>query len=569
MVIDVDSLCMGCMDLKKDGACPNPASCGWSGQTDVESFPRLPPKTVLEKRYVLGRALGQGGFGITYLSGDLQDYRKLALKEYFPSSFAQRNADRRTVTHAGAGNREPYQYGLEKFEEESKTLLKFQHNTNIVSVVRFFKTNGTGYIVMEFLDGETLLEFLKRQPDQKISFNDARLILSPIMEALKEVHKAGIAHRDVSPDNIFLCKSGPIKLLDFGAARLALRDQTKSQQLILKPGYTPEEQYRGTGAPGPWTDVYSLAATMYRCITGQVPPDALDRLNEDKLVPPGRLAKLPRRAERALLKALSVRANARQQTMEEFQQDLSVTDPLPPQNRDLGSFAIWFTLAGALMFSGTLLSRQGGGWLYWVGLVPAAVALFRVFRPFDHTEAASRDPVLKLIFGFLALLGILLTHVHPMGVVVLIASALAGRAVIVRREQPEAPRPRSVEALRARLPQTTKLGLQCIRGDLAGNTLELESQPIVFGRLPERANVVIPSQHISGAHTRLTPEAGAGRVWVEDLDSRNGTYIWRAGSPPVWVRIHRREALVKGDRFYLCDEQLAMFEVVDVGTLTS
>ncbi len=204
----------------------------------------------------------QGGFGITYLAADLREYRKLDLKEYFPSSFATRDADRHTVTYAGPGNRAPYQYGLKKFEEEGQTLQKFQHHLNIISVITSFKANGTGYIVMEYLDGTNLLAYLKRQTAGKISFEEALRILTPIMDALREVHRAGVIHRDVSPDNIYLCRSGRIKLLDFGAARLALRDQTQSQQLILKPGYTPEEQYRNSGVAGPFTDVYSLAATM-------------------------------------------------------------------------------------------------------------------------------------------------------------------------------------------------------------------------------------------------------------------------------------------------------------------
>lgn len=560
MVVAAESLCMGCMDLKRSGLCPNPDTCGWTDAPERPSFPQLPPHTILQDRYILGRVLGQGGFGITYLGADLQDYRKLALKEYFPTSFATRNTDRRTVTYAGPGNREPYQYGLRKFEQEGITLQKFQGHANIVTVIRSFKANGTGYLVMEYLDGITLQDYLKRQPDGKISFEEALLLLTPIMDALREVHGAGITHRDISPDNIHVCKSGRIKLLDFGAARLALRDQTQSQQLILKPGYTPEEQYRSSGIAGPSTDIYSLAATMYKCITGVVPPEATERLSEDHLVPPGRVAKLPARAERALLKALAVRARDRFSTVDEFQRNLGgsrpaakiAAEPAASNSRMLPVFLLWWLIASVFMVFGSVWRAGAGFGLFWIGLIPAGLALRAAVK--TRREAPvnpdGNDPGLWVLFWIVSLSGILLISINLVGAALLALSALLARIVMARVALPE---------VKIQLPS---LGLRCLNGELAGNTLEVAGAAIVIGRLADRANVVVPLPQISGAHTRLWRDAKTGLLWIEDLHSRNGTYVKKGGGAAGWVRIGGREALCEGDEFYLGGEDLAMFEVV-------
>jgi hypothetical protein len=553
MNVVADSLCMGCMDPKRGGLCPNPNTCGWREGTEAWSFPQLPPRTFLENRYVLGRVLGQGGFGITYLAADLREYRKLALKEYFPSSFATRTNDRQTVTYAGPGNRAPYQYGLTRFEEEGRTLQKFQDHLNIVSVITSFKANGTGYIVMEYLDGTTLLTHLKRRRDGKMSFAEALGILTPIMDALREVHRAGVIHRDISPDNIHLCRSGRIKLLDFGAARLALRDQTQSQQLILKPGYTPEEQYRSAGVAGPYTDIYSLAATMYRCITGLVPPEAPERLSEDLLQPPSQLGSLPAGAERVLMKALAVRAKDRYQTVEDFQREItpSASSPINSNDEIVASFVLRWTIGGVLMLAGSLLRLKGAFWIFGVGLIPFGASLHSI----AGLRRANAKPVPGwwLLFGLFALLGIVLTGFNPLGVAFLIANIFVARALGAKLSEHEA-----ASAQR-------RFGLRCTNGELAGNKLELGSAPIVIGRVPDLSNVVIPLPQVSGAHVRVWTDRAIDGVWIEDLKSRNGTYIRRSSPDSGWVKIQGRESLVVGDRFCICGEELATFEIESSG----
>jgi hypothetical protein len=531
------------MDLKQGGRCPNPQECGWKDQTDTRFFPQLAPHTLLDSRYVLGRVLGQGGFGITYIAAELGEYRKLAIKEYFPSSFATRTADRRTVVYAGPGNREPYQYGLKKFEEEAETLQRFQNYPSIVSVLRSFKANGTAYIVMEYLEGTTLLSHLGRQPGGVIPFADALQIFTPIMDALRETHRARMIHRDVSPDNVFLCRSGRIKLLDFGAARVAFGDQTQSQQLILKPGYTPEEQYRSTGVAGPYTDVYSLGATIYRSITGQPPPEAPERLSDDRMKPPSHYTVLPSRADKALMKALAVRAKDRYQSIDDFQADvrgISIQKPKPrplPGTRLVNAFTAWWTVASALMLAGSALRRDDPTWLFWVGLIPAFIGL------------AYMAPVIRsgggrsVVFVMFALFSVVLTGATPYGAVLLVAPVFAAQLT---------GRPANVPR-----PARAQFALRCMNGDLAGTVLELGAASIVIGRVPDQSNVVIPMPQISGKHARVWVD---GSLWIEDLDSRNGTFLKRSGAVG-WTKISGRQQLAKGDRFYLCGEELATFVV--------
>jgi serine/threonine protein kinase len=159
------------------------------------------------------------------------------------------------------------------------------NHTNIVTVLDYFKANGTAYLVMNYLEGVTLKEYLLGSRTA-LTFGKIMEIMVPVMDALKGVHAAGILHRDVSPDNIFLTRDKKVVLIDFGAARHAMVAKKSGLSVILKLGYAPEEQYRSKGEQGPWTDVYAVAATIYRAITGRMPPESLDRMGQDSLVPP-------------------------------------------------------------------------------------------------------------------------------------------------------------------------------------------------------------------------------------------------------------------------------------------
>jgi len=225
--------------------------------------------------YEIATILGVGGFGITYKGYDHDLHREVAIKEYLPSGLAQRTADGTTVVPRSDNDRKHYEYGLKQFLEEARILAKFKERS-IVHVNRFIEANGTAYLVMDYEDGESLAEYLKR--GGVLSEAEARAILVPILEGLRAVHAKGVLHRDIKPGNIFLRKDGPPVLLDFGAARQALGEQTRTLTGIVTPGYGPFEQYGSLGRQGAWTDLYALGATMYHCLTGRAPVEAPDRI---------------------------------------------------------------------------------------------------------------------------------------------------------------------------------------------------------------------------------------------------------------------------------------------------
>ena len=316
-------LCPACFSPSAGEYVPCPV-CGYSASQPEESgWNRLKPGTIVHGRYIVGQPLGQGGFGITYLGMDLLLNIKLAIKEYFPAGAAIRNPENRYVLPASAEVSEDFQKGMEKFIEEARILARFEEHPSIVSVKDFFEENGTAYMVMNHLEGRTLMAHIKERGG-RLPFGEAIGILSPLMDALDEVHASGLIHRDISPDNIFLTRFGQVKLLDFGASKSALAlMQQRHHSVILKKGYSPPEQYQGSRHLGPWSDVYGMAATLYRCILGIVPPDALDRMEEDPLEPPSRLGiPLPLYAETALLRALSLSSQNRPQSMREFKEGL-------------------------------------------------------------------------------------------------------------------------------------------------------------------------------------------------------------------------------------------------------
>ncbi len=271
---------------------------------------------------MVGRVLGQGGFGITYLGWDMNLDVKLAIKEFFPQGFVSRQPGADYIVSFAGTAADEYTYGIERFLEEAKTLARFEDHPNVVSVRDFFRENNTAYMIMSFVEGITLERYLENQRGQ-ILFDRAVEILMPVMDALREVHEVGFMHRDISPDNIVMSKKGRVVLIDFGAAREEMRGVSKSLSVILKKGYAPEEQYRSRGKQGPWTDVYAVGATLYRAITGKVPPEALDRLDQDDLVKPSDYGiEIDPAKETALLKAVAIKAKDRYQSVEEFQKKL-------------------------------------------------------------------------------------------------------------------------------------------------------------------------------------------------------------------------------------------------------
>ena len=278
--------------------------------------------TRLIGRYTIEGVLGQGGFGITYLGMDELHKKKVAIKEFFPQGIVTRNIEYEdTVTVTLVGEKENYDKGKERFLKEAQTMAMFSKDKGIVKALDFFEINNTAYIVMEYLEGVTLKQYLRE--NKRIAAEDLVELLVPLIEALDEIHSQGLIHRDISPDNIMVLPDGRIKLMDFGAARDYTEFGEKSLSIVLKPGYAPPEQYQTHGVQGPWTDIYALCATMYKCITGENPPDAIDRLVDDHLkkISAFGIPVLPQ-IEEAIIKGMSVAAKDRYQNVGDFCEDL-------------------------------------------------------------------------------------------------------------------------------------------------------------------------------------------------------------------------------------------------------
>ena len=238
--------------------------------------------TELVGDFRIERMLGAGGFGITYLADEIALDRHVTIKEYFPSDFAARaggiEAAPRSQDCAG-----DYRWGLDRFIEEAQTLAKFNH-PNIVRVYRYFRANNTGYMVLHFEEGLSLKSWLKglgRAPRQK----ELDAIIAPLLDALELIHKADFLHRDIAPDNIIIRKDGEPVLIDFGSARREIAAHSKTVSALVKPGYSPYEQYAETSRQqGPWTDIYALGATLYHAVTGKRPADSPSRMVKDEFV---------------------------------------------------------------------------------------------------------------------------------------------------------------------------------------------------------------------------------------------------------------------------------------------
>ena len=290
---------------------------------DREKYPlALPEGAILNGRYIVGRILGQGGFGITYEAQDYQTNELVAVKEYFPDSLVTRSGTHSVTAYSGE-REEHFLYGRECFLDEAKTLAEFNGNRGVVQVYTYFEENGTAYFAMEYVDGISLQQFIDNSGG-RIGWLAAEKTLTEVMDALAAVHSKGIIHRDIKPENIFLSKDGSVKLLDFGSARYSMGEKSRSLDIVITHGFAPWEQYSRHRRQGAYTDVYALAATFYYAVTGVIPPDSVDRVDTDMLVPPRQLnPQIPPQAEKVLLKALAVRPANRYQTMREFRKALS------------------------------------------------------------------------------------------------------------------------------------------------------------------------------------------------------------------------------------------------------
>lgn len=319
MNVNTYNLCIGCMmPLGQEAEC---RFCGLK-QEEYSPFSQcLLPGTELAKRYVIGKVLGEGSFGITYIGWDkLLDVR-IAIKEYFPHDMVDRD------TICGTDNnvhlykkeeRDNYDSYIKKFVDEAKCLARFNHVREIVSVLDFFYENNTAYIVMQYIDGVSVKEYV--QKNGKMSAKRVLEKMRPVLNALNRVHNMNIIHRDLSPDNIMIRKNGTLVIIDFGAAKAGNMNSGKMTTLILKKGFSPAEQYNVKSKFAEYMDVYSICASMYYMMTGQVPPDSIMRILEDDM--PSLVSMegldIPVKQCRIIMKGMSVYAKNRWQNIGEL-----------------------------------------------------------------------------------------------------------------------------------------------------------------------------------------------------------------------------------------------------------
>lgn len=343
--------CVGCMKpLTAEGRC---AYCGLQ-QDKYRPIPRcLRPGMCLRDRYVLGRVLGEGSFGISYIAWDCLLDTVVAIKEYFPASLVSRHISEEdedtNVYIYEKRESQKYQESLKKYLGEAKSLSAYYDLDGIVSVRDFFYANNTAYIVMGYVDGISVKEYVEK--NGPIEGEKFLRMLEPVIQSLAKVHQTGVLHRDISPDNMLLTRDEKLVLIDFGAARKENINMTRSMTVVFKRGFSPEEQYRTRGQQGAWTDVYALCATAYYALTGKAPDESIQRVLEDDMPSLTEMTDvdLPMRQKRAFMKGMTVDFHHRYQTMDELYQGLY------QQGRDKKRLGVWFAGTAAVLACVALL----------------------------------------------------------------------------------------------------------------------------------------------------------------------------------------------------------------------
>ncbi|MGN1403470.1 MAG: extracellular solute-binding protein [Ruminococcus sp.] len=312
--------CNNCFHEYEDAyeICPH---CGYAEGGSAKELFYLQPGMKLADRYIVGMGIGHGGFGITYLAWDTKFEITVAIKEYYPSGIVNRVPGTSDVILFAGKRKKQYEFGFTRFIEEAQNMAQFSSHPNIVNVYEYFEENNTAYIVMEYLDGICLDDFLKEHSG-KLPVAETVHLVEMICHALKDIHKKGIIHRDIAPDNIMVSPDGNIKLFDFGAARFSL-DEDRKMTVVVKPGFAPVEQYNKVNTQGPWTDIYALGAMMYMMLTGIKPDESTNRAIEDTVQPPHMLdQEIPEYLRNVVMKAMAMNPVLRFQAIGDMEKAL-------------------------------------------------------------------------------------------------------------------------------------------------------------------------------------------------------------------------------------------------------
>ena len=355
--------CFNCMKEYEEQyeVCPH---CGYvDGSPPAEAY-HLAPGEILNHKYIVGTAIDSGGFGIIYRAWDAQMEQVVAIKEYFPNGVVSRVPGQNDVIVYSGKNREVFRKGVDRFLVEARNMAEFSQ-PDIVALYDYFEENNTAYIVMEYLDGVSFKEYLKERRG-RIPSEEVVDITLHVLAALEEIHSHHIIHRDISPDNIFLCSNHRVKVIDFGAARFSSGEESSNFSTIVKPGYAPAEQYRTKSRQGPFTDLYALGACMYQAATGEKPQESLARAMHDDLRPPKELnPEVPEYLSDIIMKAMAMDEDERFQSSEEFmkalkghQIDKTPAKKKPKKKKKKGNSVLKMAVAVVL----TLLLCAGAFW---------------------------------------------------------------------------------------------------------------------------------------------------------------------------------------------------------------
>ena len=312
--------------------CPN---CGNDYSKNKQFAGVLPAFTLLNNRYLIGRVLGKGGFGVTYIAKDIISNNICAVKEYMPSEYSTRSGGTQNIVPFSDDKaRFVFTHGRDKFMEEAKTLLKLRNNPIVVDILDYFTQNNTAYLVMEYLDGQDLRK-MARTSGGKLDPDFAKMVFVTIASSLMEIHRMNILHRDLSPENIIVTSNGRIKLIDFGAARNFVSTQNRGMSILLKPGFAPPEQYNAKGTQGPWSDVYALCATFYTLVSGKPLVDALFRYRGEQQPSLASLGcPVTKKTSDVIERGMELDFKRRYKDFKELLDDIDINASTPPPRRE-------------------------------------------------------------------------------------------------------------------------------------------------------------------------------------------------------------------------------------------
>lgn len=348
---NVTKLCMGCMEEINDNVaiCPY---CGWNESTAHQESYYLSPGTIIGGKYIVGKVLSYQNFTVKYIGMDAEHNRKVMISEYLPSDFSTRSDKESEITIYSGDALEQFNQGLMNFLNEGNVIQQFGSLSGIATVYDCIAENSTGYVISEYLEGDSLKQIL--DSGKRYQPKDAVKLISSILQGLHQIHKKGIFHCDISPETIFITKDGKSKLMDFGATKYVTTLNSKSLAIILKQGYAPEEQYRSKGERGAWTDVYALAAVMYRMITGKVPQESIERALDDRLEVPSKIGiTISPSVENALVNALNIYQNERTATAENFRRELNSSSTkrikVKKRKKETGKTPVWIKIMAAMV----------------------------------------------------------------------------------------------------------------------------------------------------------------------------------------------------------------------------